>query len=73
MKNWCMRCSHEQSYVGQVDSYYYCERCGAKIYADGSGSCEGTREDHKRESDQINEYDRYHDRDKQQAGWDEKW
>lgn len=57
MRNWCMNCSHEQSYVGQITDYYYCERCGAKIYPDGSGSCEGTREGRKRERDQIYDYD----------------
>jgi hypothetical protein len=73
MKNWCITCSHEQSYVGQIDSYYYCERCGAKIHADGSGSSEGTREGRMREAEQSEEYDRYHSRDREQSGWNEKW
>lgn len=32
--NYCMFCNTEQSLIGVVE--FYCERCGAKNYADGS-------------------------------------
>lgn len=52
-----MNCATEQGYVGEISDYIYCERCGAKIYADGSGSCGATRESRKREREQIDDYD----------------
>lgn len=59
-KHYCLNCSTEQGYVGEISNYIYCERCGAKIYADGSGSCGGTTEDRVREQEQIKDYDTRH-------------
>lgn len=42
--HYCTNCATEQGYVGEVTTFIYCERCGAKIHADGSISYDGSRE-----------------------------
>ena len=51
---YCHQCSTEQSLIGVTE--FYCERCGAKNYADGS--CEiPDQEESKRQQDS---YDKSH-------------
>ena len=55
--NYCNCCGTEQGYVGEILDYIYCERCGAKIYADGSGSYEGTSDGIEQMKENIDFYD----------------
>jgi len=56
--NFCLSCGTEQQQVGEIKDYIYCERCGSKIYADGSGSHDGSRDGIERMEEQIDLYDR---------------
>lgn len=57
MKNTCINCGTEQGYVGKIESYIYCERCGAEIHADGSSSYDGSREGIQEMKDSADFYD----------------
>jgi len=57
MKHYCINCSTEQGYVGEIQSYIYCERCGAKIFSDGSASYDGSQEGIKESKDYQEYYD----------------
>ena len=61
--NYCMNCGTEQGYVGEITDYIYCERCGAKIYADGSCSYDSSNEGFEQMQENMDFYDSdYNDR-----------
>ncbi len=60
-RHYCGVCGHEQQQVGEIADYIYCERCGAKIFADGSGEYDGSRNGIEEMEDNINRYDDYYD------------
>lgn len=65
MKHYCMNCSHLQGYVGEIQTFIYCERCGAQINADGSCSYDGTKEGFEQSRENERFYDSgYGDRGK---------
>lgn len=53
----CINCGQLQGYIGAISSYIYCERCGAKIYADGSVSYDGTSDGLQQQQDNIDFHD----------------
>jgi hypothetical protein len=55
--NYCINCGTEQGYVGEINDYIYCERCGAKIYGDGSVSYDSTQESREQMNENIDFYD----------------
>jgi len=57
MKNYCINCGTEQGYVGEITDYIYCERCGAKIYADGSVSYDASNNGIEQMKENIDFYD----------------
>ena len=61
-RHYCTACGTEQQLVGEIRDYIYCERCGAKIYADGSGSYDGSREGIEQMQDNIYLSDNYYRR-----------
>ena len=57
MTHYCLNCSTEQGYAGEISDYIYCERCGAKIYPDGSVSYDASREGIEQMKDNIDFFD----------------
>lgn len=55
--NYCINCGTEQGYVGEITDYYYCERCGAKIHADGSSSYDASNDGIRQMEDNMDFYD----------------
>jgi len=55
--HYCINCGTEQGYVGEISDYIYCDRCGAKIYADGSSSYDASSEGINQMQDNMNFYD----------------
>jgi hypothetical protein len=55
--HFCITCGTEQGYVGEISDYIYCDRCGAKIYSDGSSSYDASRGGIKQMQDNIGFYD----------------
>jgi len=56
-KNYCINCGTEQGYIGEISDYIYCERCGAKIYGDGSVSYDASNEGIEQMKENIDFYD----------------
>ena len=57
-RNICINCGTEQGYSDKISDFIYCEKCGAKIYADGSVSYDGTQQGIEQMRDNIDFYER---------------
>ncbi len=60
-RHYCGACGCEQQQVGEIADYIYCERCGAKIYKDGSCEYDGSKGGIEEMEDRINRYDDEYD------------
>lgn len=59
----CNLCGHELQEVGEIRDYFICDKCGSKVYADGSCSYDGTESGIEQTKDNIRFYNsRYSDR-----------
>lgn len=57
--NYCKNCGQEQQLVADVN--FYCEKCGAKNYKDGSCEYNSSKKELDYMQDRINKFDRsYH-------------
>ena len=62
MNNYCNNCGYEQSYSGEIIGFYFCERCGSKMFPDGSVEYDGTRDGIAEMRDRIDAFDNVYKR-----------
>ena len=57
MSNYCTNCGYEQGYSDEIVGFYFCERCGAKLFPDGSVEYNGSQEGIKDARERIKAFD----------------
>jgi len=56
-RHYCGACGQEQQQVGEIRDYIYCEKCGAKIFGDGSCEYDGSQSGIEEREYRIDKYD----------------